>query len=371
MSGIYIHIPFCKQACHYCNFHFSTSRKYKGEMIQAIGKEVDLSQHYLDDTKLQSIYFGGGTPSFMDTEDLLFILDGISLRYQWDAGAEITMEANPDDMEYHKIRSWKQMGINRLSVGVQSFFDEDLTFMNRVHRASEAESAIKRAQDAGFEEISLDLIYGSQPTTMEMWKQNLEMAISLHVDHISAYCLTVEEKTALYHFIKAGKVSDINADKAAHQMDMAIDILESSGYEHYEISNYARNGKYALHNTHYWTGSPYLGIGPSAHSYNGLSRRWNISHNILYMKSIDQNTIPFEEEILTTENKHNEYMMTGLRTRWGIDPMMINTEFRELTIGKINSFIEQGYIEQNQDNHYILTRSGKHMADRLAMELFL
>ena len=340
-------------------------------MISAIGKEVDLSRSYFTGNIIQSIYFGGGTPSMIETDSLLFLLDQLFSHYTMDSGTEITLEANPDDMEYNKIKSWLHSGINRLSVGIQSFFDVDLVFMNRVHKALEAENAIKRAQDAGFEQISLDLIYGSPTTSEEIWKKNLEMAISLDVDHISAYCLTVEEKTTLHHFVKTGQVADVDADKASQQMEMAMDALQSAGYEHYEISNFARNGKYAVHNSHYWKGRPYLGLGPSAHSYNGMSRRWNVSHNILYMKSIADNIIPFEEEILTTENRHNEYIMTGLRTVWGVDPSKVNTEFKELTLNKMQTFIEQGFIRINQDNHFVLTRAGKHIADRLAMELFV
>ena len=340
-------------------------------MISAIGKEVMLSRSYLSGNILQSIYFGGGTPSMMDTDCLLFLLDQLLSHYAWDPGAEITLEANPDDMDYNKIKSWLHAGINRLSVGIQSFFDEDLIFMNRVHRASDAENAIKRAQDAGFEQISLDLIYGSPTTSVDIWKKNLEIAISLDVNHISAYCLTVEEKTALHHFVKTGKVADVDAGKASQQMDVAMEVLEAAGYEHYEISNFARNGKYAIHNSHYWKGNPYLGLGPSAHSYNGISRRWNVSHNMLYMKSITENIIPYEEEILSTENRHNEYIMTGLRTVWGVDPSKVDAEFREMTLNKMQSYIEQGYVRMNQENHFVLTHAGKHIADRLAMELFV
>ena len=368
MSGIYIHIPFCKQACHYCNFHFSTSLKYKAELVNAIVREIEMTTGYLSSAPLSGIYFGGGTPSLLNIEELTYIFQILRKKYKWAGNAEITLEANPDDIDLSKLKHWKALGINRLSIGIQSFFNEDLHWMNRAHSADEAEASIKLAQDAGLINITVDLIYGSPTTSDAMWAQNIDKALGYNIDHISSYCLTVEKGTALAHFVAKGKYPDIDQQKAANQFDMLIDTLCTNGYEHYEISNFARNKRYSVHNSSYWKGDPYLGVGPGAHSYNGLSRRWNVSNNMKYIKAIEKGILPFEEEVLSSIDRYNEYVITRLRTKWGIDHHAVPEGLSDHFSEKIAWAKNEGYVYESE-NTIILTRKGKHFADMVSMEL--
>ncbi len=372
MSGIYIHIPFCKKACHYCNFHFSTSLSLKEEVISAICREISLRHDYLEDKYLQSIYFGGGTPSLLYDADLKKIFSTLSSWYHWNDKTEITLESNPDDLSTEKLQIFKNMGINRLSIGIQSFFDADLHWMNRAHNADEALQSISKARDAGFENITIDLIYGSPTTSNAMWQENISRAIELQIPHISSYCLTVEDKTVLSHHINKGLMKPPDIDQANFQFGMLMDSLTGKQYEHYEISNFALVGHQAVHNTNYWKKGHYLGLGPSAHSYNGISRSWNISHNKKYTDAILSGQLPAEMEILTANTIYNEYIMTGLRTQWGVNLLEINQigeMYRQYFIANITPYLNSGEVLK-KDNVYTLSREGKYFADRIAMDLF-
>ena len=323
---------------------------------------------------LQSVYFGGGTPSLLNENELENILNSIENNFTLLKDAEITLEANPNDLSKEKIKSLKKTSINRLSIGVQSFFDEDLVWMNRAHKSNEALASIKTAQDGGFENITIDLIYGTPGLTDEKWRKNLEMALDLKINHISSYALTVEPKTALHKFIEAGKYETVNEEQSSRQFEILIDTLEANNFEQYEISNFARNKNYAVHNSNYWKNEKYLGIGPSAHSFNKVSRSWNVANNQLYIKAIDENKIPNETETLTAKNKFNEYVMTSLRTMWGCDLKFFGKEFGlenlETIQQKAKTFFEKDLMIE-KDGILLLTKKGKLFADGVASELFL
>ncbi len=371
--GIYIHIPFCKQACHYCNFHFSTATKYQEEMVKAITKELQMQQSYLPNKPLESIYFGGGTPSILSEKYLEQIFTTIHKLFKVSPNAEITLEANPDDLHKDKLLALKSMGINRLSIGVQSFFADDLVLMNRAHTPKEAVRALELSFEQGFEEINLDLIYGITTASNDSWIKNMEKAFNFPINHLSAYALTVEPKTALAHFIKKGKYPPIDEQKASEQYNMLMEFAQAKGWTHYEISNFALPGKEARHNTAYWQGKAYLGIGPSAHSFNGHSRQWNIANNQTYMKAIEQDRVPFEVEILSPTDQYNELVMTALRTKWGCSEKEIAklgesyvTFFRK----EIQASLEEQLVVQIGDI-YTLTQKGMHYADRIASDVML
>ncbi len=388
MSGIYIHIPFCKQACHYCNFHFSTSWRYKNELLGALLKEIELQKEYFSASPLapllaergasepdmiEKIYFGGGTPSILEIGDLKLVISKVRETFHVLATAEITLEANPDDIDKEKLAGWKEIGINRLSIGIQSFFDEDLQWMNRAHNAQQAIDNLQLAIKQ-FDNITIDLIYGHPLLTNEKWKQNVEQVIALNIPHISCYALTVEPKTPLDKMIREKKKENVQQEKQAEQFLLLMRWLEEAGYEHYEISNFAKPGFRSKHNTSYWQGKKYLGLGPSAHSFNGISRQWNISNNNVYIESLSKNEIPFEKETLTDTQKLNEYIMTSLRTVEGLD--LVKVSSRQSAVGsqqflmKSRRFILQGkMIEEN--NFLKLTREGKLFADGIAAELFI
>jgi len=374
MAGIYIHIPFCKKACHYCDFHFSTSPQYKDQMLNALRSEMVLRKDYLDTEKIETIYFGGGTPSLMSADELQILIGQITDQFEVSSNAEITLEANPDDLNPQYVREIKNTLINRFSIGVQSFYEEDLKWMNRAHTASEAQSAIKRVQDAGFENITADLIYGFPLLSNEKWEFNIEQLVENHVPHISSYSITVEPKTALAAFINKGKQATMDEGQSASQFLMLIDHLTESGFEHYEISNFAKPGMHSRHNSNYWDGVNYLGIGPSAHSFNGESRQWNITNNSKYIDGIELRKIPAETEILSTENKINEYIMTSLRTSKGMNLQSITEKFRSDYSNEIYNglepFLEKDWIIINEQL-VTLTREGKLFADHIASELFL
>lgn len=373
MASLYIHIPFCKQACNYCNFHFSTQLQYAANMINSITLEMKLRKHELPDEPLQSIYVGGGTPSILGDVLLHQLFNDIYTTFKVEPDAEVTMEANPDDITPEKLNAIKQTPVNRFSMGVQSFFDEDLKWMNRAHKANEAEKSIKLIQDFGFNKISIDLIYGGPTLSNENWTKNLSKINELGLNHVSAYCLTVEPQTALHHHINKGKLPALDEEKAAEQFNMMIEQLGSFGFEQYEISNFARNKEYAVHNTSYWQNKPYLGVGPSAHSFNGNQRSWNIANNQLYMKQLTQHILPLEIEMLTNNNRINEYIMTGLRTIWGCNWQEIKSRFGEDYYKYLKLKIEP-YIKQKQivDNGTVfkLTTNARILADGIASDLF-
>jgi oxygen-independent coproporphyrinogen-3 oxidase len=373
MAGIYVHIPFCKKACHYCNFHFSVSLKIKNDFIAALLKEIALQKNYLQNETIQSIYFGGGTPSILEKEDLQQICDALYTNFDIATAAEITLEANPDDIGTEKLADWKKTAINRLSIGIQSFFEEDLQWMNRAHNALQAKDCITLAQASGFNNLSIDLIYGTPGLTDDKWKQNVDAALALNIPHLSCYALTVEPGTALQKMIAQHKKEDVDTDKQARHFILLMDWLEQAGFEHYEISNFAKPGHRSIHNSSYWQGKKYLGLGPSAHSFDGTKRQWNIANNPLYIQSLNNNKVPFEEEILTGRQRLNEYIMTSLRTMEGLDLAYIKTNF---------GIVVSEQLQKNSDkfitgeklllNNQLLqlTREGKLFADGIAAELF-
>jgi oxygen-independent coproporphyrinogen-3 oxidase len=372
MAGIYIHIPFCKQACNYCDFHFSTSLQYVDEMTDAICAELIMKKNRITD-QVGSIYLGGGTPSLLSEKSLLKIFDTISTHYSIDSAAEITIETNPDDLDANKIAVLRQSPVNRFSIGVQSFFNEDLLWMNRAHNANEAETCIKRSQDAGFENLSIDLIYGYPLLTDEKWFSNIRKVIGLQVPHISAYSLTVEPRTALAHAIKKGSQLPVNDEQSAAQFVSLIDKLAVAGFDHYEISNFSLPGKHAVHNTNYWRGVPYLGIGPSAHGFNGHVRYLNVASNAKYISELTAGRLAETVEELSLHDRFNEYIMTSLRTMWGTDLQKVASYgkvFLEDTSKNIKPFIERDWLK-TEGNKIILTAEGKLFADYIASELFL
>lgn len=372
MSGIYIHIPFCKQACHYCNFHFSTSLRYKNELIDALLKEIEIYSRARKETDavdtVGTIYFGGGTPSLCTADEISSITRKIRSHFKVSALPEITLEANPDDITEEKIKSWKDAGINRLSIGIQSFFEEDLQWMNRAHTAQQAADNLKLAADS-FDNITIDLIYGTPDLTNEKWKQNVNKAIALGIPHLSCYALTVEPKTALDKLIRQHKSKDIDPDNQSEQFLLLMQWMEEAGYEHYEISNFAKPGFRSRHNSSYWQGKKYIGFGPSAHSFDGDARWWNVANNKIYIDSIKKGMLPIEKEELTSVQKLNEYIMISLRTMEGLDLSKLGEDISEKLKVKSQKYIERSLLRLD-DGFLRLTRDGKLVADGIAADLF-
>lgn len=341
-------------------------------MVQALLRELELQRDYLQGAPLSSIYFGGGTPSLLSSEELEQLFEQLFRLHTVHPDAEITLEANPDDLNPHTLRQLRESPVNRLSIGIQSFFEDDLRLMNRAHRSDQALAAIQDAQNAGFEDITADLIYGIPGAADARWQENIQTLLGFGIPHISAYCLTVEEGTALGHFVKKGKTPPVDEEQAARQFEILVDALEQAGYQQYEISNFALPGRHARHNSSYWKGAHYLGIGPSAHSYNGVSRQWNIANNSTYLRLL-ATAIPdepwFETEILSPEQRYHEQLMTGLRTVWGVDPLQFPPDFQLYFLEKVQPFIQQNLI-QVHNGRYSLTRQGKLLADFLTSELF-
>jgi oxygen-independent coproporphyrinogen-3 oxidase len=374
MAGIYIHIPFCKQACNYCDFHFSTSLKNKDAFLKALKKEIELQKYYLGSEEISTIYIGGGTPSLLEQTELLQIFETICKNFKINENAEITLETNPDDLTEKKIIELKDTPVNRFSIGIQSFYDEDLKLMNRAHNSTEALNAVKYAQDHGFENISVDLIYGIPGLTEHKWRNNLQIVFALDIKHISAYCLTVEPKTALAHAVKAGTIKNVDEDQSAEQFEIMLEGMSNNDFIQYEISNFCKDGFYSKHNSNYWLKEKYLGLGPSAHSYNGVSRQWNISNNGLYIQSLEKNELNFEREALSADQRHNEYILTSLRTIWGTDLEYIKeqfgTEFLKNCMKQAEKYIQSGDLV-NEENKLFLTDKGKLIADRISGDLFV
>jgi oxygen-independent coproporphyrinogen III oxidase len=373
-AGIYLHIPFCKQACVYCNFHFSTSLRHKTDLLAAMAKELEERKEYLGGAPVETIYFGGGTPSLLSADEIDRLVDVISRHYPVDNIREFTLEANPDDLSKEYLRQLKATPVSRLSIGIQSFRDEDLSYMKRAHNAQQADYAIKAAQDAGFTDLSIDLIYGTPGLTDTAWKQNLAKVAELSIPHFSAYALTVEERTALHYAINHKKAAPIDPDRAAAQFELLVEQANIMGFDHYEISNLGLPGHHAIHNTNYWHGRHYLGIGPAAHSFDGAGRRWNVANNSLYIKGMADKDPDFEEERLTPTQHLNEYIMTSLRTMWGCDLAKISREWDD-TYSDLVAHAAQQYIDAGKmkldESRLILTTTGKLFADAIAAELFI
>ena len=372
MAGIYIHIPYCKQKCHYCDFHFSTSLSTKEDLLNALQKEIALQQNFLEGQNIYTIYLGGGTPSILKQKELMQLFDVIYQNFSVAIDAEITLEANPDDLDAQKIKELGQTPVNRFSIGVQSFQDTDLQFMNRAHSAEEALESIKRLQDSGWENITIDLMYGTPTLSDKEWQQNMQTAINLNIPHISAYALTVEENTALHHFIEHKKCTPIEEEKSVRQFIQLMDTLEKVGFIQYEISNFAQKGFYSQHNSNYWKGENYLGLGPSAHSFNGTLRQWNISNNIRYIQQISQGLVPAETEEINVKQRYNEYILTSLRTIWGVNTKFVKSHFsinyERFLINSAQKWINSDHLLRNNE---LLTLSNKGilMADYISSDL--
>jgi oxygen-independent coproporphyrinogen-3 oxidase len=373
MSGIYIHIPFCKQACHYCDFHFSTSLKKKDEMILALAKEIEMRKNEFQDEVVETIYFGGGTPSLLAIEDLRFLISEIYSNYNVVENPEITLEANPDDLTNERIVALSNLEINRLSIGIQSFFEDDLKMMNRAHNSEEAKKCLEEATQY-FDNISIDLIYGIPGMSNEKWMQNIEMALSFNVPHISSYALTVEPKTALHSFIQKELIPQPDEEVAQEHFQILVEKLKENNFIHYELSNFGKENYFSKNNSSYWLGKKYIGIGPSAHSYDGQKRGWNVSNNSVYLKSISEGILPIETEILSKTDRYNEYIMTGLRTMWGVSLQRIEKEFGPTYLHYLNKQAAR-YIEDHllfmDDEILRTTQKGKFLSDGIASDLFL
>lgn len=373
MSGIYIHIPFCKQACHYCDFHFSTSLKKKDELVNALAKELVLRNDEFKNRIVETIYFGGGTPSLLSIEELQFLIDEVYKNYEVSESPEITIEANPDDLTHQQLNDYTASPINRLSIGIQSFFEEDLKLMNRAHNSEEAKKCLEEATKH-FDNISIDLIYGIPGMSNERWIQNIETALTFNIPHISSYALTVEPKTALASFIKKGIIKNVDDDLAQEQFHIMIEKLEKAGFIHYELSNFGKPGYFSRNNSAYWQGKPYLGIGPSAHSFDGKNRSWNVRNNSKYINSLEKNILPIETETLSTTDKYNEYVMTGLRTIWGVSLEKVEQEFGEKYKTYLLEQSQKHIIEQLlylDDGKLLVTKKGKFLSDGIASDLFM
>ena len=373
MSSIYLHIPFCKQACHYCDFHFSTSLNRKEEMVQALATELVLRKNELNEV-VETIYFGGGTPSLLTTEELQFLIDIIEKNYDVIEAPEITLEANPDDLTTEKIQELSDSAVNRLSIGIQSFFDEDLQSMNRSHNSAQAKKCLEEAT-RHFNNITVDLIYGIPNMSNKCWKENLKTVFDFGINHISSYALTVEPKTALESFIRQGKYPDVSEELALEHFNILVAETEKQGFVHYEISNFGKPDYFSKHNTAYWLGKSYLGIGPSAHSFNGEERSWNVSNNVKYIKAIRENKIPNETEMLSINDRFNEVVMTGLRTIWGVDLQKMENQFgknyKDGLFKKAQKFIDQNLLEVKENDKLITTKKGKFLADGIVSDLFM
>lgn len=372
-GAIYIHIPFCKQACHYCDFHFSTSMKRKEEIVLALIREIQIRKNEFQNEIIETIYFGGGTPSVLTNAEILSLIEAVYENFEVIENPEITLEANPDDLSEERIIALSKTPINRLSIGIQSFFEDDLKLMNRAHNSDEAQKSLAIATKY-FDNISVDLIYGIPGLTNEMWLENIETALSFGIPHISSYALTVEPKTALHKLIQTGKIAEPKDDVAQDHFEVLVKTLTEKGFIHYELSNFGKPDYFSQNNSSYWLGKKYLGIGPSAHSFDGKSRSWNIANNMLYLKSILADKLPHEVEILTQQDRYNEYVMTGLRTIWGVSLERIEKEFGKdylnYLLNQADKFLIDGLLSI-AENVMTTTAKGKFLADGIASDLFL
>ncbi len=374
MAGIYIHIPFCKQKCHYCNFYSTVSLKYRNEFYNALIKEIKSRIDYLGTEEVNTIYFGGGTPSMLSTEDLSNIINALYSTYNVSKDVEITLEANPDDLTKDQIYDIKNhTPINRLSIGIQSFFDDDLVYLNRVHNSVQAQKSIETALIAGFDNMTIDLIYGIPTLTDKKWKENLVRFFEYGIPHLSSYSLTVEEKTALDVLIKKQKLENINEEQSINHFNILLEETEKKNFVHYEISNFALEGYYSKHNSIYWLGGHYMGLGPSAHSYNGIARQWNVMSVKRYCEEANPINIIEEKEVLTTDQMYNEYLLTSLRTSWGCDiehiTNVFGNKYKTHFLKNIDQVIKENKV-MCKGNIYTLTSMGKIFADGISSSLF-
>lgn len=374
MAGIYLHIPFCKQACHYCDFHFSTQVKSMPDLLHAMHRELQSRRNYLEGETVETIYFGGGTPSLLATDDLKRLIDAIHGYFPVASNAEITLEANPDDLSYHKIIELARTPVNRLSIGIQSFRDQDLQWMNRAHSSSQADFSVKCAQDRGFENITIDLIYSIPGLSDRDWMENIRKAVDLQIQHISAYSLTIEPQTAFGRQLAKQELQPVDDETGSKEFITLVQELARSGFQQYEVSNFCKPGMESKHNSAYWLGQKYLGIGPSAHSFNGTSRQWNVSNNPRYAKGWMTGVPELETEMLDDRTRINEYLMTRLRTTWGVDLEFLQNTYGidlwQLEKSRFEELIGDGLM--HKDNHIItLTTQGLLRADRIASELFI
>jgi oxygen-independent coproporphyrinogen-3 oxidase len=374
MAGIYLHIPFCKQACHYCDFHFSVNQDKKNDLVAALLKEALLRKEELQNEAIKTIYFGGGTPSLLSTDALLRIFDTLAENYNLSSLQEVTLEANPDDLTAAYLRELRHTPINRLSIGIQSFREMDLKLMNRAHDAKQALRCVPESADIGFENISIDLIYGIQGLTQADWIKNLNTAFDLPISHLSSYCLTVEPKTKLAKLVSSGELPAVNDESAANHFETLIEMTEAVGIPWYEVSNFAKPGMESKHNSSYWANENYVGLGPGAHSFNGVKRSWNVSSNTAYIQQINKNVLPSESEVLTAEEKFNEYLLTALRTRKGLSFTELSNRCDSAKINEIKSVLQekaaQGLATINNDGA-VLTTKGLLFADAIASSLFI
>lgn len=374
MSGIYLHIPFCRQACHYCDFHFSTNTDLKGELVQAMGDEISLRRDYLQDELVETIYFGGGTPSLLTAGELEFLLTTLHQHHRVAHDAEVTLEANPDDLTPSKLAALKSLGINRLSIGIQSFDDAVLRYLNRAHDAATAVKSVEDARRAGFTNLTIDLIYAIPDQSRQAWERDLGRAVTLDPPHISAYTLTIEEKTVFGHRLSKGKLKAVSDHLAAEQLELLMEKLTAAGYLQYEISNFSKPGHESRHNSNYWNGVPYLGIGPGAHSFNTTSRQANVANNHLYVRALKQKAVPFEIEVLSRYDRVNEYILTSLRTAAGCRLSVLKADLEcDLMIlhSRYLTELQKHKLLEIQDDHLRLTPKGRLVADRIASDLFL
>ena len=373
MAGIYLHIPFCKKACNYCDFHFSTSTKMKADFVDALILEIDLRKDVLSRDSISSIYFGGGTPSLLSSEELNRIINHLYLQFNIDSDVEITLEANPDDLNKDKIKHLAISHINRLSIGVQSFSDKDLRFMNRVHSSKQAIESIKRSQDIGLSNITIDLIFGTPGMTNENWFENLQISFGLKIPHISSYALTVEDNTPLKREILSNRLPPVCENQSAEQFKLLMDEMKIADYEQYEISNFCKENSYSRHNLSYWQKKAYLGLGPSAHSFIRNNRLWNVSNNKKYIQNINKGILPLESEVLSRKDQYNEYIMTSLRTIWGCDFSLVKKDFPKIYslhfLQEIEKYKTLGYVEESS-GIFTLTNQGKLFADQISSNLF-
>lgn len=372
MAGIYLHIPYCRKACHYCNFHFSTQLDAMHEMADALISECMIRKEEISEP-IETIYFGGGTPSLLSTEKIERVLDTIRHHYTLANNAEITLEANPDDITKEKANAWRKIGINRFSIGIQSFDEKNLIWMNRAHDAEQSKACIEIIREAGFENFSIDLIYGTPGQSLHSWKEDIELAITKKIPHLSCYALTIEEGTALHHMIEHGKRETVNTDVQSQCFQSLIEKTSTAGYHHYEISNLALPGFESRHNSAYWEGRPYLGFGPSAHSFVGQKRSWNISHNVEYMQAIKEGCLPSSSETLSDIDLLNEYIMTSLRSSKGLNKNRIRDQWGDDKLDDIRKGLRIPIEADNiveSDDAWRLTKKGRFLADGIAASLF-
>ncbi len=374
MAGIYVHIPFCRQACHYCNFHFSTRLENTNEMVRAIVREATMRRDFTGPEPVSSVYLGGGTPSVLPQAQLDHLLETLYAVFAISSDAEVTLEANPDDLSAARLNELRSSPVNRLSIGIQSFRDQDLHWMNRAHTADQAIRCLDLASAAGFDQLSADLIYGTPGLDDQAWKSNLRQVFDRGIPHLSAYALTVEEGTALAHFVRTGKSPAPEDDTASRQFSILREAAGAAGYSHYEISNFCRNGAYARHNTAYWTGQPYLGLGPSAHSFDGIQRNWNAAHNLDYVRTIQSGSLALQGEKLQPADRLNEALMTGLRTTWGVNQADLEQRFGQQAVAAVDR-LAQPWLDRallvTQNGFWFLSAGGLSFADRIASDLFL